>query len=197
MNRILTHALIALAGLLAGCATTISVDSLKKPVGPPASITVKGFSYAHGAIGLDGGNYTTEYENPDGRFYRGPGMAVQVPPAINTNKERYPDSKFPGGLFIPHSGETKGYRVYYYQLNIAGAPGPKDVAPNPAPDNIGPTAVAVALNNTPVGTSPVAVGVGAGIGAGIVSYMIASGVGQIVLIPATDEIDMSSYTAKP
>jgi hypothetical protein len=172
--------------LLAACASTIQLSSLEKPKEASASIIVSKFSFAKGILGLDAGVYKIEYESPDGFFFRGPGLAVQVPPAINTNKVNYPDSKFPGGLFVPRSGDTKGYRLYYYQLNIAGSPAP----------GLDTTAQTVAQTSAP-SAGPVAAGVGAGLGAGIVGFMIESGRGQIVLTPPTDEINIASFTAKP
>lgn len=175
-----------LAAVLAGCASTIQTSSLAKPKNPSDTIQVSAFTYGKGQIGLDAGLYKVEYESADGSFYRGPGLAVQVPPAINTNKEKYPDSKFPGGLFVPRHKGDRGYRVYYYQLNIAGSPGPQ-------PD----WQTAMVVQHTVASPTPVASAVGAAIGLGIVDYMIESGRGQIVLIPGTDEVDIASHTSKP
>lgn len=185
MKSILNLGLLVAAFILSGCASTIQLSSLSKPTSPTDTVTVSAFSYAKGAIGLDAGTYTIEYENQDGFYYRGQGLPVQIPLPLNMNKEKYPEGKFPGGLFVPRSGDTKGYRVYYYQLNLPGSPGPDAV-----------TSTAIARTTVP-SAGPVAAGVGAGIGAGIVGYMIESGRGQIVLIAATDEINISSYASKP
>jgi hypothetical protein len=183
--------------LVSGCASTIQVSSLAKPVNASDTVSVTGFSYAKGLIGLDSGVYKIEHENADGYFYRGPGLPVLLAPPLNMNRASFPDDKFPGGLFVPRSRDPKGYRVYYYQLNTPGSPNPT------APVTAGSANPAMAVPSEtitaaiPAGASPAAAGIGGGIAGGLISYMIESGRGQIVLTPGTDEIVISSYVSRP
>lgn len=177
---------IHVAAMLAGCASTIAISSLSRPSNPLDAIKVSAFTYGKGQLGLDAGVYRIEYESLDGYYYRGPGLAVQVPPAINSNKVNYPDSKFPGGLFVSRSKNADGYRLYYYQLNIPGASGsPEDWE------------IQMLTQEVTASPTPLTAGIGAGLGVGLVNHLIDSGRGQIVLIPATGELDIASYTSSP
>jgi len=189
---------LVVGALVTGCASTIQVSSLDKPANAADTIIVTKFSYAKGTLGLDSGVYQIEFENTDGYFYRGPALAVQVPPALNMNKANFPDDKFPGGLFIPRSRDSKGYRIYYYQLNLPGSANPSAAAPAAvatSPTTTVPSETIAAA--TPAGMSPGAAGVAGGIAGGLITYMIESGRGQIVLTPGTDEINIASFTSKP
>jgi hypothetical protein len=187
MKTFTTYCVFLASLALAGCASTIQIATLAKPKNPGETVLVSQFRYGGGSTGLDAGTYTIEYESPEGFFYRGPGLPVKLDPVLNMNRANYPDSKFPGGLFIPVSRDPRGYRLYYYQVNI----------PPRAPDTAGlsTTTQGIALASAPA-ASPLAAGVGAGVASGIIGYMIESGRGQIVVAGPTSDIDISSYVLK-
>jgi hypothetical protein len=183
-------AIIAIACVTAGCASTIQIASLATPTNPGKTLSVKDLRYNQPAnnavsIGLRGGTYTVEHESPEGYFYRGPDLCVKIPAVINNNINAYPDSVLPGGLFVSKTSTNNPYRIYYYQLNIP-----------PSGRNVDPGQAEQISQNAAPNAGVVSGAVGAAIGMTLVDAIIASGRGQIVLIPATSEIDIGAFVSK-
>jgi hypothetical protein len=94
---------------------------------------------------------------------------VKIPGALNMNQVEYPDDLFQGGIFIPKDASSKEYRIYYYQDNLPGSPGPVAAESQRQIDrerNFRPA--------TPL-----------------------RGRGQLVLVPPTSDIDMQQYVSRP
>ncbi|MDQ8023879.1 MAG: hypothetical protein REI94_18715 [Moraxellaceae bacterium] len=166
--------------VLSACgAYNVRLESLAKPANPADSVVVKGFGYYENSFVLDSGVYTIEYENQDGRFYRGPGLAVRIPAASNFNKARFPDSKLPGGLFIPKSNDLKAYRAYFYMFNLGGAPDSQ---------RLNEQARGIAGTIDP--SHSIDSGIAGGIGAGLVEAMVQRDIGQIRVLPPIEGVDI-------
>ncbi|MEC5399594.1 hypothetical protein [Uliginosibacterium sp. H1] len=187
MKNIRSAALVLLTALiLSACsAYNVRLESLAKPANPADLVTVKGFKYYDNGFALESGVYVIEYENEDGRFYRGPDLAVQIPAAANFNKERFPDSKFPGGLFVPKSNDIKAYRAYFYMFNLGGSLDP----------HLGEHARSIASNIAP--PTSTASGIGTGVGEGIVAAMVHRDVGQIRVLPPIEDVDIRLHVSRP
>jgi hypothetical protein len=183
--------LIARAGailmmlFLAGCgATVVRPDELSSVEGSGKQVHVKAFSYYN--IGLKEGDYIASFESQEGTYYRGPGRCALIPPAINNNAKKYPDSTRYGGLYISKSN-PKVYRVYYYQdtdPNLNRLDATFGTLASERTDNMGMKAASVSGAAT----------FGAAIPTGI-QYMMDRDQGQMTLIPATTAIDIGSFVS--
>lgn len=176
---------MAIAILLAGCASTIPAETLSKPSDPSRRLAVKEFRYLNAgdgaaSYGLNSGIYTIEFESSEGYYFRGVGNCVKIAALLNQNKIAYPDNMFPGGLFVSKSKSDKPYQVYYYQYNLSPTPNSIDAAP------------VVYLTATPVGTQ---VG-GAVIGGALVDAIISSAKGKILLLPTRTGFDLRPYVSE-
>jgi hypothetical protein len=186
----LTHlyrlTLVFLCAALGACASTLSPDTLQSPSRPGETIEVREFVY-DGGFGLLAGTYVVEFEDATGYYHRGPGNVYRMPAFLNHNKAEYPDSVFPGGLFISKtSGNEKPvYRTYFYALH--NSPGAKLDATT--------TQQTVAATVPKAGVVPSALG-GAIAGA-LLEAAVKAEIGQIRLMPATSSIDIGAFVSRP
>ncbi|OWQ46367.1 hypothetical protein CDL60_12840 [Roseateles noduli] len=175
---------------LTGCASTIQLNSLSRPTTPGQTITVQDFRYNEpqndaSSMGLKGGVYTVELENSEGYFYRCPGTCAKIPAVSNLNKQGFPDSVFPGGLFVYKDGINKPPRIYYYQLNLGPTAGEVDPL---LTQQIGQNA----LPNVSAGGGVL----GGALSGAVIGAIIESGRGQILLIPSTSDIDIRKFVSR-
>lgn len=169
--------------LLASCgATIVRPENLTSLEGSGKKVHVKAFTYYN--IGLKEGDYIASYESPEGTFYRGPGRCALIPPAINNNPKKYPDSTRYGGLYISKSN-PKTYHVYYYQdtdPNLNRLDAQFGINASERTDNQGMKAAAV----------PDVKNIGILV-PGVIQHMMDRDQGQMTIVPATTAIDISSF----
>lgn len=155
---------------LTGCSTTFSIvhpDKLSKPE-HIKTIELKEDFVTSKEIGwktlwnyrLKAGTYAAEYEDTEGTFYRGPEkfyieQSEYTPPAGNA---------FEGGLWLAKCSNKVAQHRFDIYTYIGDTPILEDTAPLP-----------------PIVTSmpPLQAGIGAGLGAGIVTLLISMDYGKI------------------
>lgn len=192
----MTRCLLIVAALciLPGCASELRISDLAKIENSDDYLTVSRFRCCESkgeeaAIGLEAGNYRLEYENEGGKFYRGPGVVVKLPVVLNMNKEKYPDSLFEGGVYVPND-PAKPYRIYYYQNNLPGSPGPTVGMEQQMQMT---ETMRVSNPGMDYGTAAA----GTSIGLGITNSIIESSRSKIAVMQANADLDISGHVSKP
>ena len=190
---------------LCGCATVVDQRRLKAPDPHVVEFLVP-FTYdtsketdlprpEPGAFrGVLPGVYTAVYEDDQGIYYRAPGLCV----IYMTYPSKGTKFLIEGGIWIEKASPTPKFRLYRIEGYAAG-PGPSpigDLGPCVATSPAGRVSPSVgtydataqmAITNpvvvSTVPTSPLATGVGAGLGYAIVAAMIEADRGKIVFLP--------------
>lgn len=213
----------ALCFSIAGCATVVSPDSLRRPIDRTTVTFPNGFTYdisndtdlprpEQGAIrGLLAGTYFPEFEDENGVYFRGVGTCVIWNSSPLKYKKRFLTE---GGIWIQKNSAQPTFRLYRYQmlgtdrelpfaqstneLNPCGSVSqPNNGTPQSATDadqEVGELAYRV----TPPSATPVQAGVGAGVGVAVVQVLINSDKGKLVLLPSPpDGTKLSGTFTKP
>jgi hypothetical protein len=160
LNRIISLTLVFASSVIAGCASPIAPESLRRP-SAAATVTVqKDFTYMPTlyTYGLAAGLYVAEFEDDEGVFYRGPARCF---------REQMPASdrvfSGEGGIWIA-KGPQPTYRPYLYLYSGGSHNGsPQDAQ-----------AIVIAATPIPPNATPVQAGVGTALGLVIAEPLLSS-----------------------
>jgi hypothetical protein len=210
--------------LVSGCASTVSVDSLKAPADRTPITFAHDFMYDYshqpdlpqpdaGAVrGVLAGTYVPEFEDAGGVYYRGVGTCVVVLSSPEKSHKRYLEE---GGVWIEKNTAHPKFRLYRV-LAVAtqrSVPFDGDLAssgvcgtPVASPAAVAGTGAAAAgatrqaqgVVVAPPGATALQAGVGGGIANALVASIIASDRGKLAFLPQPpDDVRIDGAYSRP